>query len=588
MNPKKEELKEKVKELNKMQEQSHEDIKTDIITPLDKKIIEKYEEIWQGVLKICKEEKIKETEIFDEKYDIFQWGLEDFINSYIDFVNYYCARMDEIYLEPEVKILKEAIEQFDLNTERKQEYELLIIRDTYIMGNKKEAQKQIDKWIKKNPTQGKGYEVKCYWELRKAKPNMEKIAKILDEAEENGTYVPNEEIYEEVIEYFEKIGNDEMADYYSSLLDFIEEDNYYYEEDFEEEYEQNLNEEREEVIETIREMANDKVKENKTFEQYLDEKNDTECSAFLVPQIFMKTAEEVEKTQENIKKYILENYDTILKENIKYLPENIIKLIKDMQETGWREIDLEQFKTANELLKMQEYFMLKQFGMAFIESKNEKLIIAVPKIKKMKEYLKDKELMKENKVINEKMKITKGMCEVYGAVEARKIHHILEEFYGKIDKNELMKYLLMFCTGFGMAGLKMDKSTGSLQYVYNNMIEENDAKKIIKENKELKKYTKEEYINFSLPDFLRNTKGYKLLEKEFYSEPELENQMAEMLQEILIPYTIQRRLGTSNADEMLKVMTEQVEGINMIMDTGINVENIKKAFKQLDEELPRW
>ncbi len=587
MNPKKEELKEKVKELNKMQEQSFEDIEQEPITELDKKIVKKYQEIWQEILKICKEEKIKETEIFDEKYDVFQWGLEDFIDSYTDFVDY-CAQMDEIYLEPEVKILKEVIEQFDLNTERKQEYELLIIRDTYIMGNKKEAQKQIDEWIKKNPTQGEGYEVKCDWELEKAKPNMEKIAKILDEAEENGTYVPNEEIYEEVIEYFEEVGNDEMADYYSSLLDFIEEDNYYYEDDFEEEYEENLNEEREEVIEIINEMANDKVKKNKTFEQYLDEKNDMECNTFLVPQIFMKTAEEMEKTQENTKKYILENYDTILKENIKYLPENIIKLIKDMPETGWKEIDLEEFKTANELLKMQEYFMLKQFGMAFIESKNEKLIIAVPKIKKMKEYLKDKELMKENQKINEMMNIIKGMCEVYGAIKTRKIHHILEEFYGKIDKNELAKYLLMFCTGFGIAGLKMDKSTGSLQYIYNNMIEENEAKKIIKENKELKKYIKEEYINYSSPDFLRNTKGYKLLEKEFYLGTELENQMVEMLQEILIPYTIQRRLGTSIADEMLKMMTEQVEEINMIMDTGINVKNIKKAFKQLDEELPRW
>ena len=99
---------------------------------------------------------------------------------------------------------------------------------------------------------------------------------------------------------------------------------------------------------------------------------------------------------------------------------------------------------------------------------------------------------------------------------------------------------------------------------------------------------KEEYINYSSPDFLRNTKGYKLLEKEFYLGTELENQIVEMLQEILIPYTIQRRLGTSIADEMLKMMTEQVEEINMIMDTGINVKNIKKAFKQLDEELPRW
>lgn len=587
MNSKKEELKEKVKELNKMQEQSFEDIEQEPITELDKKIVKKYQEIWKEVLKICKEEKIKETEIFDEKYDIFQWGLEDFIDSYTDFVDY-CAQMDEIYLEPEVKILKEAIEQFDLNTERKQEYELLIIRDTYIMGNKKEAQKQIDEWIKKNPTQGEGYEVKCDWELEKAKPNMEKIAKILDEAEENGTYVPNEEIYEEVIEYFEEVGNDEMADYYSSLLDFIEEDNYYYEDDFEEEYEENLNEEREEVIEIINEMANDKVKKNKTFEQYLDEKNDMECNAFLVPQIFMKTAEEMEKTQENTKKYILENYDTILKENIKYLPENIIKLISNTPENDLIEINLDELKTE-ELLKTQEYFMLKQFGMAFIESKNEKLIISTPYIKKMKEYIKDKKLMEENKEINEKMNIVKGMCEVYGAIKTRKIHHILEEIYVKIDEKELEKYLLMFCISFGIAGLKMDKSRGILQYIYNNMIEEKIAEKIIKENKELKIYTKEEYINYSSPNFLRNTKGYKILEKEFYSGEANVDELKGMLQEILIPYTVERRIGGEKADKILESLIEQLEQIDeMGLNMGINIKNIKKGFKQLDADLPRW
>ena len=159
MNPKKEELKEKIKELNQMQEQSHEDVEADIITPLDEKIIEKYEEIWQEILKICKEEKIKDAEIFDEKYHILKWGLEDFIDSYIDFVSY-CAYMNGIYREKEIELLKEIMEQFDMDKEKKQEYELMIIENTYLIGNEKEAKKEIDKWIKNNPKQGKGYEIK--------------------------------------------------------------------------------------------------------------------------------------------------------------------------------------------------------------------------------------------------------------------------------------------------------------------------------------------------------------------------------------------------------------------------------------------
>ena len=52
MNPKTENLKEKIRELNKMKQLAIEDIETKPPTPLDRKIIEKYEEIWEEVLKI--------------------------------------------------------------------------------------------------------------------------------------------------------------------------------------------------------------------------------------------------------------------------------------------------------------------------------------------------------------------------------------------------------------------------------------------------------------------------------------------------------------------------------------------------------
>ena len=71
MKQKTENLKEKIKELNKVTHLAIEDIETEPPTPLDRKIIDKYEEIWQEVLEICKEEKIRDTEKFDEKYDVF-------------------------------------------------------------------------------------------------------------------------------------------------------------------------------------------------------------------------------------------------------------------------------------------------------------------------------------------------------------------------------------------------------------------------------------------------------------------------------------------------------------------------------------
>ncbi len=582
MNQKTEKLKEKIKELNEMIDSSIEDIETEPPTPLDRKIIEKYEEIWQEVLEICKEENIRDTGKFDEKYDVFQWGLENFIESYSVFIDY-CGQIDEIYLEPEIKMLTETLEQFNIDKDTKQEFELIIIRDTYIMGNKKEAEKQIDEWIKANPKAGEGYEVKCDWELEKSKPDMEKIAKILDEAEDNGTFVPNEEIYDKVIEYYEKIGNDELAKYYESLLDF-EEESYYDEEDMEE-YDDFLEEAKKYMIEDIKEMLKDKVKKNKTFEEYLLDTNDEGRIKFLCPQLIMSTEKEIDR--EDLEKYILENYDIILKENMKYMPRYVIECIKKFPTNGYMEINLDD-TNAQELIDIQRVFLLKLSGMAFMECKNDKLVISIPYIKKMKEYIKDKNVMEKNKDINEKMSLISGMCEVYGAIETRKIYHILEKFYEGITKEQLAKYLVMFCAFFEVANMRIEKATGSLQFIYNNLINEESAKKIVKENKEIKEYTKEEYIKYSTLEYLKNTKGYKRLKKEFNSNMFFGEDLFGMLGEMLIPYTLERRLDGKKADEILDMLIQQIEQMNNMGLSTINIGIVKKGFKELDSELPKW
>lgn len=583
MNKKTEDLKEKIKELNKMVELSIEDIEAKPPTPLDRKIIEKYEDIWKEVLEICKKENIKNIEKFNEKYHVFPWGLEDFIESYSDFIDY-CGQMDKIYLEPEIKMLKETLEQFHIDKDIKQEFELIIIRDTYLLGNKKEAEKQINQWIKANPKMGEGYEVKCDWELEKSKPDMEKVAKILDEAEENGTFVPNEDIYEQVIEYYNKIGNDEMVEYYESLLDFKEE-NYYDEEDMEE-YEDYLEEERENMIKDLKEMSKDKVTKNKTFEEYLLDTKGEERIKFLFPQIIMNP-EQTELNQEDIKKYILENYESILKENIKYMPKYIIECIRKSPKNGFMEVDLDN-SNIQELSDIYRYFLLKLSGMVFMEYKNNKLVISIPYIKKMKEYIRDENVMKENKEVNEKMDIISGMCEVYGAIKTRKIYHILEKFYEDITKEQLAKYLLIFCSFFGISNIKIEKATGSFQFIYNKLIDEKSAKKIIKENQEMKEYTKEEYIKYSTLQYLKNTKGYKKLEKEFNSNMFFGEDLFGMLGEMLIPYTLERRLDEKKANEILEMLIQQIEQMNRMGLSTINIRVVKEGFKELDSELPKW
>lgn len=582
MDKKLNEIKEKVKKLNKMIEASCEDIEEEPPTTLDKEIVNNYEDIWKEVLKISQENKIKDMDKFDEEYQIFQFGLEYFIDSYSDFIDY-CTQMDKIFLEPEIKMLKEVIKQFNLEEDKKQEYELLIIRDIYLTGKKEEAEKQIEKWIKKNPTIGEGYEVKCDWELEKEKPNMEKIAEVLNEAEENNTFVPNEEIYEQVIKYYEKIGNDEMAQYYDSLLEFYDEKNY----DFEGDEEDIFLQEQEELISEIKKKANDKVKKGKKFEEYLFDKSEEELMLFLGPQVIMNSQEELQIIKKDIKQYVLKNYKEIIKENMKYMPKYIIEIIKHTPSNGILEKKLEP-SSMEELFEITKYFLLQQYGMAFIGHENEKITIIVPCIKEMKENLRDSNFVKENNEFNEKKDVIIGICEVHGAIKIKKVYNIMEKFYGECNKERFAKFLIIVCKIFENTGIKIDKKTGFLQYIYHNLIDEKIAKEIINENKDICTYTKEEYIKYSSYDFIYNTKGYKKLEKELESAIFYGEDLIKMLENILIPYSIETRLKEENANKIVELLVEELKEMEQIGLGVVNIKKVKEGFKELAEELPRW
>ena len=134
----------------------------------------------------------------------------------------------------------------------------------------------------------------------------------------------------------QELNEDEDLDY-----DFEEEYEDYDFEDFED-FEENELEERQALIEEINEFANDNVEENKTYEEYVKEKNEEELFTFLGPQIITKTPEEIDEIKKNIKKYILENQREIVKENMIYMPDSVINEIQNTAQNGIIEIDLEE------------------------------------------------------------------------------------------------------------------------------------------------------------------------------------------------------------------------------------------------------
>ena len=381
----------------------------------------------------------------------------------------------------------------------------------------------------------------------------------------------------------QELNEDEDLDY-----DFEEEYEDYDFEDFED-FEENELEERQALIEEINEFANDNVEENKTYEEYVKEKNEEELFTFLGPQIITKTPEEIDEIKKNIKKYILENQREIVKENMIYMPDSVINEIQNTAQNGIIEIDLEE--DIQEILKIAKYDLLRKFGMAFMSLKGNKVLIHIPLIREMKKCIEDKELMKKQSIMNEKVHLILGICEVHGAIKTKIIYHLMEEFYGKTNKEEFAKFILMVGAILGVCAVKINKKTRSIQFIYQNWLDEEMAKEIIKANKEVKNHTKEEYLRYGTENYLINTKGYKKLKEQFDDDIFDEDDLFELLNNLVIPYTVEARMGNKNLDEIMQMMIRQlvdVLGEEGLIELGLDTKEIEKALQEIVEELPKW
>ena len=126
-------------------------------------------------------------------------------------------------------------------------------------------------------------------------------------------------------------------------------------------------------------------------------------------------------------------------------------------------------------------------------------------------------------------------------------------------------------------------------YFWNNEITEDDEYlMVIKTKKDIKEYSKEEYLKYSNPNFLQDTKGYKILEQEFNSRMFYGEDLFKKMIDVLMPYTVEVRLGEKSADEMLEMLLEQIRQMNAIGLGNVDVENVQKGFKKLNSELVKW
>lgn len=595
-----EELKKEVKKLYSLEEKLTDDFEIDYPTKLSLEVQKQYEKIFNKVLEICKKEKIKDYEVFDKKYNIFEEGLEDFIENIKEFFIIYSGDSKDD-AKKELDVFQKILNQFNINKKEKQDLKLYILNDTRYIGDENKAEELLQDFIKKYPKNEEGYNTKCNWELEKKKLDMEKVVDIIMESKENEALVDDEDIYESVINYYKKKGDKKKEKQFKQMLQDIKEKQYFDEDMFDESdifeddfsYDDEIDGEELDdlIIEEIREVADDKVSKNKTFEDYIKGMSDIKKFNFLGPQaVFMK---ENERNQviNNVSEYISKNYKTILKENLKYMPKDLIEFLKTVPDSGIKEIGLKN-KFPSDIDEIMKKYTLNIFLIAFWQLKGMKLLIAVPLISNIKNDLKDKDVKKENKKFNEILNLVNGIINLYGAVKAKEIYNLVLKIYEKDGINQetdieyFSKLLFIICNLLNIASIKFNEK--GIEYIYNNSLDEKTAKSIMKKQSEIKVLPKEEYLKYSKENFWKDFNGYKKLKRELNSRM-FGEQLIPIIDGVLAMYVPEKQIGSKRSDEIINKLFEEMKKANKELGIPfVNENKLKAYFKEIDLEIPKW
>ena len=74
-----------IKELERLNKRFYDEPQEEGLVILTNKILGGYEKVLKEILKTCKENQIKKLEEVNEKFPIFKFGLEHFVDSYLSF-----------------------------------------------------------------------------------------------------------------------------------------------------------------------------------------------------------------------------------------------------------------------------------------------------------------------------------------------------------------------------------------------------------------------------------------------------------------------------------------------------------------------
>lgn len=185
------------------------------LSVVDKKILEYYQEMVDTMIEVLKERNTKDIKVIDDILKEYSSSASEMLDDYIELLQYY-SEFNNWIIKKEIEALNKIDNNIELGKEIKQPI-LVELADCYFRSGKEEkARKILLDYLKENPDEDEPYMCMQNWYIYD-KPDINKLAEVIDLAEENNHILITDFGYDELIEYYGKMGDIKKKERYEML-----------------------------------------------------------------------------------------------------------------------------------------------------------------------------------------------------------------------------------------------------------------------------------------------------------------------------------------------------------------------------------
>ncbi len=182
---------------------------------VDKKILEYFKKLIDVIIEILKEKDTKDIKVVDEMLKRYDKSASEMIEDYIELAQYYGEFNNEA-LKEEEKALRKISENIKLDKELSITLLVEFADSSFRIGKEERAKKMLLDYLKENPDEDEPYMCMQNWYMY-YKPDFEKLAEVIDLAEENNHILITDFGYDELIKHYESIGDIKNKEKYEEL-----------------------------------------------------------------------------------------------------------------------------------------------------------------------------------------------------------------------------------------------------------------------------------------------------------------------------------------------------------------------------------